>query len=328
MKKVAWRSYLRRLVLFMAGFLLVGVVIVAVRGLYVFVAPATAAERKDFIQTVAQIAGGAGLIVTALLGWRTLRLNREGQVTDRFTKAIAQLGDERLAVRLGGIYALERIAWDSPRDHWPVMEVLTAYVRENAPWHETLSRPLQQGLFARPQPDIQAVLTVLGRRSRTVGREDSQRLDLRHTDLRGVRLDGAHLEGADFVGAHLDGAALSGAYLHHARCDNASLRGAILTGAHLEGAMLLATTLDGAWLTGAHLQGANFQGASLRRTLLNGTDMRGAKSLPSDNVREARWDQRTRFPSYLDPLQLPEHSSLLPSNRPPNPTPAQGHAQG
>ncbi len=38
-----------------------------------------------------------------------------------------------LEVRLGGIYALERIARDSPKDHWTIMEVLTAYVRENSP---------------------------------------------------------------------------------------------------------------------------------------------------------------------------------------------------
>jgi hypothetical protein len=36
-------------------------------------------------------------------------------------------------VRLGGIYALERIARDSESDHWAVMEVLTAFVREQPP---------------------------------------------------------------------------------------------------------------------------------------------------------------------------------------------------
>ena len=60
-------------------------------------------------------------------------VSQEGQITDRFTRAIEQLGAEQLQVRLGGIYALERIARDSPGDHWPIMEVLTAFVRENAP---------------------------------------------------------------------------------------------------------------------------------------------------------------------------------------------------
>lgn len=44
-----------------------------------------------------------------------------------------KLGLLQLGV-LSGIYALERIAQDSKKDHWPIMEILTAYVRENAQW--------------------------------------------------------------------------------------------------------------------------------------------------------------------------------------------------
>ena len=57
---------------------------------------------------------------------RTHELTEQGQVTDRYTKAIEQLGSEKLDVRIGGIYALERIARDSARDHPTVMEVLSA----------------------------------------------------------------------------------------------------------------------------------------------------------------------------------------------------------
>ena len=72
-------------------------------------------------QTLAQIVGGVVLIAGLFFTWANLQiaqetaaksqetatmnleLSREGQITDRFTKAIAQLGDtERLAVRLGG----------------------------------------------------------------------------------------------------------------------------------------------------------------------------------------------------------------------------------
>jgi hypothetical protein len=53
-------------------------------------------------------------------------------VTDRYTKAIEQLGSGKLDVRIGGIYALERIAHDSPRDHPAVLEVLAAFVREHS----------------------------------------------------------------------------------------------------------------------------------------------------------------------------------------------------
>ena len=56
----------------------------------------------------------------------------QGHITERYTKAIQQLGDTSLAVRLGGIYALERIAIDSERDHPTVVEVLSAFVREQS----------------------------------------------------------------------------------------------------------------------------------------------------------------------------------------------------
>ncbi|MGH3218423.1 MAG: hypothetical protein ACRDPY_06785 [Streptosporangiaceae bacterium] len=40
-------------------------------------------------------------------------------MTDRYTKAIEQLGHDKLDVRIGGIYALERIARDSAKGHPP-----------------------------------------------------------------------------------------------------------------------------------------------------------------------------------------------------------------
>jgi hypothetical protein len=74
---------------------------------------------------------GAGLFAAGALVYtaRNFSLSREGQVTDRYTKAIKQLGSEKPNVRFGGIYALERVARDSPRDHPTVMEVLTAFIR-------------------------------------------------------------------------------------------------------------------------------------------------------------------------------------------------------
>lgn len=55
------------------------------------------------------------------------------QITERFSKAIEQLGSDKPEVILGGIYTLERIARDSAPDQWTIMEVLTAFVRQNAP---------------------------------------------------------------------------------------------------------------------------------------------------------------------------------------------------
>ena len=174
--------------------------------------------------TLAQIFGGlvvlGGLYLTwrsVAAAWKNVQVNAEGQITERFTRAIEQLGSDKLAIRLGGIYALERIARDSPKDHWPIMEVLTAYVREHAPWKDTpqpqegitpeLEEPTLEGsvqpetLQPEPKPaaDIQAILTVLGRRRRWYGQGENQPLDLRKTDLAGADLPDAHLERANGI---------------------------------------------------------------------------------------------------------------------------------
>lgn len=60
-------------------------------------------------------------------------LAQQGQVTDRFGKAVEQLGSDEVDVQLGGIYSLERLARDSPSDHSVIFEVLSAYVRTHSP---------------------------------------------------------------------------------------------------------------------------------------------------------------------------------------------------
>jgi hypothetical protein len=91
--------------------------------------------RNDVRTGLLAALGGAvalfGALASGYVGFRQLQVNREGQITERFTRAIDQLGSEKLEVRLGGIYALERIARASKSDHTPIMEVLTAYVREH-----------------------------------------------------------------------------------------------------------------------------------------------------------------------------------------------------
>jgi hypothetical protein len=85
------------------------------------------AARGRLLTLLAGLFTAGALVFTAL----NFGLSREGQVTDRYTTAIEQLGSDKL-VRIGGIYALERVARDSAKDHPTVMEVLTAFIREHS----------------------------------------------------------------------------------------------------------------------------------------------------------------------------------------------------
>jgi hypothetical protein len=230
--------------------------------------------ENDARTALIQAIGGAvlllGFLATAIglvLTWRNLRitqnaalknlqLTQDRQITEHYTRAVEQLGSGQLEVRLGAIYALERIAMDSERDYWPIMEVLTAKIRENAPRKEETPRAQEKSLPSEPQPtqntqslpklatDTQAVLTVLGRRTRTYGKGgEERRLNLANTDFRGAdlrkaQLQGAHLEATQLQEADLRGAQLQGAHLQEAQLQGAYLRGAQLQEADLGGAQL------------------------------------------------------------------------------------------
>ena len=152
-----------------------------------------------------------------------------------------------MAIRLGGIYALERIAKDSEKDHGPIMEVLTAYVREKAPRQEEDLRKAPDP----PPPDIQAILTVIGRRETTGENRGNGFLDLTHTQLANANLHAADLRGVNLSRANLHGANLHAANLAPAVLAEAKLFGASFPAADLRGAYLVLADLGGAFLSDA-----------------------------------------------------------------------------
>jgi hypothetical protein len=75
---------------------------------------------NDARVAVLQVIGGSALLVGAYATWRRLQVNeeeiratRDGQVTERFGRAIEHIGAAGTDVRIGGIYSLERIARNS-----------------------------------------------------------------------------------------------------------------------------------------------------------------------------------------------------------------------
>jgi len=174
----------------------------------------------------------------------TQQINREGQITDRYTRTIEQLGSESLELRLGAIYALERIAKDSEADRETITEILTTFIRVHAPWPSPQPDDPAMRKLERRATDVQAVLDVLRRRAYPRG----DFLNLADTDLRN-----AYLASGDFRGAFLWGAHLEESYLGGMDLRGASLNQADLTDAVLEEADLRGADLDGAILKRADL---------------------------------------------------------------------------
>jgi hypothetical protein len=264
--------------------------------------------RKTLTQIVLSIFGLFILYFTwqrARAGDKTVQIMEQGHITDRYTKAIEQLGKldgdkPNIEVRLGAIYALERIAHDSPRDHWTIMEVLTAYVRQNAPAPHLGDLP-DTPPPKYPRTDIQAILTVLGRRPTGLSRERAdQRLDLSNTHLQNADLQHANLNNATFWQSNLENAKLWDAKLQSVWFLFANLRDANLGGADLRSADFNA----------AKLHEASLGGADLRDTFLGNADLRNARGLEPNQVKAAKfWKDAYYSPEFRAELGLPPENT-------------------
>jgi len=286
--------------------------------------------QSDTRQLLLQGLGGLLLVAGVVATWRQVQVSREGQITERFTRAIDHLGSDTADVRLGGIYAMERIAKNSLMDRATITEILVAFVHGHASWpagaprspepHPTPTVDRQLHWLRDRAPDVQAAMSVLSRRPRA---RDEERVDLGTVDLRrsrltraklsGIRLrhsnladawmrqidlEGSDLEDTDLRLANLNEARLAGASLRHAYLDEADVHGAHLTAADLSEASLRKADLRGADLRRSRLRGADLRGADLR-----GADLRGAQ-LEHADLSGVRSDQATVWPAGFDMARL------------------------
>ncbi len=263
--------------------------------------------RNEYRRTIYQMVAGVILLFGLYLTYRritaterSVEVAQEGQITERFTRAVEQLGDQKLEIRIGGIYALERIAIDSEKDHWTVMEILSAYVRERASIKKKpdkqekaeSERTNKAEELPELSTDIQAILTVIGRR-KWIDTEKN-RIDLSSTNLANSNLSGANLStvnlsraelsGADFSNANLIKANLRGANLIEAKLIRVNLSRANLNRANLFKADLRLVRLYNANLFEANLTGAKLSGANLTEAKLTGADLHLARLINANLI--------------------------------------------
>lgn len=206
-------------------------------------------------------------------------------------------------VRLGAIYALEKLARDSEELHWPIMEILCAYVRNNAgaPRFRTkevadayaidasLRTDVQNQLIAKHESEnlhpldiaVQAALTVIERRPEyrrayeitkrnelTSGQD--YRLDLSFCHLAKASLRGLNFQYANFRGSNLDSSEL-----HHTQLQAADLRSV----------SFVRSVSNYANFGSSNLTDAIFEKAALRRANFRNSETRYANFLSSDLLR-------------------------------------------
>lgn len=256
-------------------------------------------EAREAVRTQLLTVGAGVLAVGALLYTAlNFRLSRQGQVTDRYTKSVEQLGSSMLDVRIGGIYALERIARDSRRDHSAVIEVLVAFAREHS--HDQWPSDNNDDTLERAtRPDVQAAVTVIGRRNSSY---DPGGMAL-FCDLHGANLADANLALGNFAVATLYNADLTRARFTDANLSGATLNNSMLTGAYAVGANFVEAILTGATITAAVFSGVNLSGALLADADLSGTDV-SAANLTNANLLRANLTEANLADAKLIDAQL------------------------
>ena len=65
----------------------------------------------------------------------------ERRITELYTKAVEQLGNDKAPVRLGGLYALERLAQDNTAQRQTIVDVICAYLRIPFPATAAFTKP-------------------------------------------------------------------------------------------------------------------------------------------------------------------------------------------
>jgi hypothetical protein len=243
---------------------------------------AQAKLQNDARATLLQAIAGLLLVAGAVATWRQVQVTREGHMTERFARAVDQLGSHKPDVRLGGMYTLERIARNSPAEGQTVAAVLAAIVRTHAPWlvgapgGPTHPSPVVGGhqpwLWKRA-PEVQQAMSVLGMLDRRPPSRDELPLYLSRVDLRGALLPGARLSDARIRHANFARSQMPRVRLENSDLENTDLRKANLQDARLTGANLRHSHLQDADLRGAKLQGANLQGAHLDSADLTGAQL-------------------------------------------------------
>ena len=251
-------------------------------------------------------------IATYVVAERTLQANTRQQTSERFVKAVEQLGNDKSPdVRIGGVYGLEQLARDAQSEQPVVFDVLAAFVRGHASRDDTRLCP-PDFVPVVPVPvtaEIQTVIDVIARRDRRYDQSDRLidlsltclvGLDLRRRQLPGIRMSYAKLpyavlEGADLQGTILDDSDLSKSYAVGADLKSAKLRAALLVADNLTGADLRGANLTGANLTGANLTGAKLSGALLGDANLSGA-LLGDANLSGADLRDIDYDASTQWP--------------------------------
>lgn len=272
--------------------------------------------ENDIRTTLLQALLGVVVLLGAVSGWQQfvgtsqeLKISRNTQITAQLSAATEQLGGDKVEVRLGAIYTLDRLlrTAEGPDGEWDsltVYNLLAGYIKARSPWP---ARPLDEDeqrrrvdrylaleieSLRKRAPDVQVALAAVGHREKRLPPGLTFRPFLADTDLRGATLSGLRLQGAD---------------LRSAQLDYANTRVLLKKGEQTEQTDLSSADLQDASLRCAHLEGTDLTQAKLQRADLRDAVLAGYKdrlapaTLAGADLTDAVYNSGTRWPAGFAP---------------------------
>lgn len=259
-----------------------------------------------FAALVATLFGIPLAVVRTRAAHRSAKAATDQQVTTAYSSAIEQLGNSKdTEVRIGAIYALERVARENPSLHRPIMETLSAYLREaSSRLIESIEHEQETDAVTDLVPltaDMQAAFTVIGRRN--LSQEKPRRTAIQrilvmlwrvpfmrgllmnpHSYLQRLRsrtiqplwlldLSNCYLVGLQATGSSLQNVDLQKSDFRCASLSGIDFSGSRLREANLSGAELYRCNLVDADLTVATIVNASLSIVDLKRAVLAGSHL-------------------------------------------------------
>jgi len=234
-----------------------------------------------------------GLLIVAFWGaflavWRgqiadrQVKISERGLRNERYQRGAEMLGSEVISTRLGGLYALKRLALDHPEDYLDqIIKLIATFVRHPSQGEKEMAERPQTDASRKLKfrRDVLEAIWVISRLNKSNVAHDKPDLSL--ANLNHARFTSASPTPKNFINFDFTGA---------------QLEYAEFTGANLAGAIFLEANL-----TNAKLAGENFTDADLTFAVLDNAMLIGAKELTQAQLNMAC--QRVRG----SPPKLPEN---------------------
>ena len=191
----------------------------------------------------------AGVFALGIAVWRSVIADKQTKVSEqqadvarlsllneRYQRGAEMLGNNALAVRVGGIHALTFVAAERPVEYYiRVIALLCAFARNPTNGNSTsdplVSEKLVSGMWIPVlRDDLQEITKVIRSRGKTeldLENEEKYVLNLDHAVLQGADFRGADLRKAHFMGANLSKADFAGCKLEDTYFEGANVTGAI-----------------------------------------------------------------------------------------------------